>query len=57
MTPQSCQTWNDTISSNFPTKRKRIRQAVELNGCLLGILQWLGWLNHDASRQAVKLSG
>ena len=36
MTPQICQTRNDTISSDLPTKRKRIRRAVELNGCYCG---------------------
>lgn len=36
MTPQICQTRNDTLSSDLPTKRKRIRRAVELNGCYCG---------------------
>ena len=36
MTPQICQTRNDTISSDLPTKRKRIRRAMELNGCYCG---------------------
>ena len=62
MTPQICQTRNDTISSDLPTERKRIRRAVELNGCYCGnVLSSSmagvvgGWLN--ASGQAVKLSG